>query len=337
MFKMQARCGVLLCACLAAQVCAAKDELGTVASSMQVLDEIMAIKAQGIPHALLSDAQAVAIIPNVVKLGFVVAGRRGNGVLLIRQDDGSWSNPLFLTLTGGSIGYQAGAQSTDVILVFKDRSNLDQILQSKFTLGADAAIAAGPVGRQTAAATDAQMRAKILSYSRSRGLFAGVSLDGSVLAVDAQANDRFYQLPQATAVEIFSPEMACPEPAQQLIELLTAYAPPSEAEEPALSGESAPADAQSRYLAAVGQLEAQLDERWRAYFTVEATGAGPAETLAAYEELLARFNKVATDRRYARLAELPEFHAAHLALRKFVAVLAGSEESAGLPPPPAGE
>jgi lipid-binding SYLF domain-containing protein len=138
----------------------------------------------------------VAILPDVVKAGFVVGGRYGRGVILLRQPDGSWSNPVFITLAGGGIGWQVGVQSTDLVLVFKTSNSLDRILKGKgkLTLGADVAVAAGPVGRQAEAATDAMLRAEIYSYSRSRGLFAGVSVEGAGLLVDCEANEAFYGL-----------------------------------------------------------------------------------------------------------------------------------------------
>lgn len=110
----------------------------------------------------------------------------------MRQPDGSWSAPSFVTLTGGSIGFQAGVQSQDLILVFRSQKGVDSIVHGKFTLGADAAVAAGPVGRSAQASTDEQLRAEIYSYSRSRGLFAGVSLDGAVMTIDHRANQRVY-------------------------------------------------------------------------------------------------------------------------------------------------
>ena len=129
----------------------------------------------------MQDAAGVAVIPHVVKAGFVFDGRFGRGVVLARQPDGTWSNPIFLTLAGGGVGWQVGVESTDVILVFKTRESLDRLMggKDKITLGADVAVAAGPVGRQAEAATDAQLKAEIFSYSRSRGLFLGAFAGGS--------------------------------------------------------------------------------------------------------------------------------------------------------------
>ena len=157
-----------------------------------ILDEIMQIPEQGIPPNLLANAAGIAVIPNVLKVGLVVGGRFGRGVLVLRKEQGGWSNPVFISLTGGSFGWQIGAQSTDVILVFKSERSIAGILTGKFTLGADAAVAAGPVGRNMSGAVDTSLRAEIYSYSRSRGLFAGVSLEGSVLQIDDEANGAYY-------------------------------------------------------------------------------------------------------------------------------------------------
>jgi lipid-binding SYLF domain-containing protein len=154
------------------------------------------------PDKLLVDAEAIAVIPSVIKAGFGVGGRRGRGLIAVRSRDRTWSNPSYITLTGGSFGFQAGVQSTDVILVFRTRRGVDSIVGGKFTLGADASVAAGPVGRSAQASTDERLKAEILSYSRARGLFAGVALDGTRLAIDNKSNARVYGAGH-TAREIF--------------------------------------------------------------------------------------------------------------------------------------
>ncbi|MFD0724729.1 lipid-binding SYLF domain-containing protein [Lysobacter brunescens] len=161
-------------------------------NALRVLTEIQAIPESSIPEKLLDEAKAIVIIPDTIKAGLVVGGRRGRGVLAVRTADGGWSNPSFVTLTGGSIGLQVGVQSADVVLVFRSERGLDSIVNGKFTLGADAGVAAGPMGRNAAAATDGQMKAEIWSWSRARGLFAGVSLDGAVLSIDDEANAAVY-------------------------------------------------------------------------------------------------------------------------------------------------
>jgi lipid-binding SYLF domain-containing protein len=167
----------------------------TLERATQVLDELAAIPLKGIPTELLSEAQGVAIVPRVIKAGFVFGGRGGHGVVLARDADGNWSEPVFVNLGGASVGFQAGLESTDVVLVFRNRRNLERLLdgKGKLTLGADASVAAGPVGRMAAAATDARLEAEILSYSRGRGVFVGVSVDGAVIRADAASTAQFRQ------------------------------------------------------------------------------------------------------------------------------------------------
>ncbi len=193
-----------------------------VADAADVIDQLLRIPEQGIPPSLLSRAYAIAVVPNVVKVGFGLGARRGKGVIVVRQDDNSWSNPAFIALTGGSIGWQIGAQSTDVILVFKTRKGVDGISNGKLTLGADASIAAGPVGRTTGVATDLALRAEVVSYSRSRGLFAGVSFEGSGVTMDRKANAAFYGSADMTPEKVFtsSPNIA-PNIANDFVQLLT--------------------------------------------------------------------------------------------------------------------
>ncbi|BCR05882.1 hypothetical protein DESUT3_29510 [Desulfuromonas versatilis] len=160
---------------------------------IEVLDQAVGIPESGIPPRLLTNAYGVVIIPGAIKVGVVLGGRYGKGVVLVRGPAGDWSHPAFVSLTGGSLGLQIGAQSTDVILVFKTRRSIEGLLEGKITLGADAAVSAGPVGRQVEGATDGRLAAEIYSYSRSRGLFAGVSLAGAVLQIDQEANREFYR------------------------------------------------------------------------------------------------------------------------------------------------
>ena len=161
-------------------------------NAVRVLSEIEQAPDRAIPSDLLRDAKAIAVIPDVLKVGFVFGGRRGEGLISVKRPDGSWSDPSFISFGGGSVGFQIGVSSTDVILVFRTQRGVDSIVNGKFTIGADASAAAGPVGRTAAVATDQQLRAEIYSYSRSRGLFAGVALDGSVLKIDYDANAAVY-------------------------------------------------------------------------------------------------------------------------------------------------
>lgn len=208
---------------LALPAVAATREERRVADAADVLDQLLRIPERSIPPALLSRAYAIAVIPNVVKVGFGIGARRGRGILVVRQDDSSWSNPAFITMTGGSIGWQVGAQSTDVILVFRTRKGVERIANGKFTLGADASVAAGPVGRHTSVATDIRFQAEVVSYSRSRGLFAGVAFEGAGITMDRKANAAFYGSSSMTPEQIFvsSPNIA-PNIANDFVQILTA-------------------------------------------------------------------------------------------------------------------
>jgi lipid-binding SYLF domain-containing protein len=202
---------------------AATREEKRVADAADVLDQLLRIPEKSIPPTLLARAYAVAVIPDVIKAGFVFGARRGKGVIVVRQDDDSWSNPVFISLTGGSVGWQAGVESTDVVLVFKTRKGVTNIENGKLTLGADASIAAGPVGRSAAIATDIQFEAEVMSYSRSRGLFAGVALEGSGVTMDRNANTKFYGSSKMSPERIFSssPNIA-PDIANTFVQILTA-------------------------------------------------------------------------------------------------------------------
>lgn len=146
---------------------------------------------EGIPPEMIRSAKAIVIIPNVIKAGFIVGGRFGRGVVVVRQGN-HFSAPLFATIGGGSVGFQAGVQSMDLVLVFRTQRSLDNLLKGKLTLGADANVAAGPIGRHGEAATDLSLKAEVYSYSRARGLFAGISLEGSWLAIDDEAAAAYY-------------------------------------------------------------------------------------------------------------------------------------------------
>ena len=202
---------------------AATREEKRVADAADVLDQLSRIPEKSIPPNLLSRAYAVAVVPNVVRAAFGLGARRGKGILVVRQDDNSWSNPAFVTLTGGSVGWQVGAESTDIILVFKTRKGVDGIANGKLTLGANASVAAGPVGRHTSVATDIEFKAEVYSYSRSRGLFAGIALEGAGITMDRKANAAFYGSTSMTPEKIFvsSPNIA-PNIANTFIQILTA-------------------------------------------------------------------------------------------------------------------
>ncbi len=211
-------------------VSAAPRDRSTVDESVAVLDELAKTPEKCVPPALLRDADAVIIVPNLLKGGFVVAARHGCGVMLIRGKDGVWSNPVFVKVTGGSVGFQVGVEATDLFLVLRSKRSLERIMQGngKLTLGADASVAAGPIGRQASADTDAMMRAEILSYSRSRGVFAGVSIEGDTLRIDAEANQRFYDKRDVTVPEIVEGKMLTPLSAATLRSKLNGWPAPVE-------------------------------------------------------------------------------------------------------------
>ena len=177
-------------------VMAQSDEAERVQKAATVFDEIMGMPDKAVPSAILDKAEAIAVFPGTIKGGLGVGAHRGKGIMSTRnRANGTWSNPGFLTLTGGSFGAQIGAQEIDLVLIVMNKSGVQNLLKNEFKIGADASVAAGPVGRSAEASTDIQLRAEILSYSRARGLFAGVTLNGSAIREDEDANQRFYGKP----------------------------------------------------------------------------------------------------------------------------------------------
>jgi lipid-binding SYLF domain-containing protein len=203
---------------------AASKQEEKVSDAINVIDEIMAIPEEGIPPSLLKNAKGIAIIPGVIKAGFIVGGRHGKGILVVHTTESGWSNPTFISFTGGSVGFQIGAGATDVILVFRTKRSVDNLMKGKFTLGADASIAAGPVGRQVEAGTDIELKAEIVSYSRSRGLFAGLSVEGSSLQIDDEANWAFYNKGGTSTRDILdNKDIQVPSIVKKLKEVLSKY------------------------------------------------------------------------------------------------------------------
>lgn len=160
-------------------------------SAANVLKEFGAMK-EGIPHKLIANYEGVVIIPKTINAGLVVGARHGKGVAIVKMPDGKWSDPVFVSLTGGSIGAQIGVQSVDLIMVFKHKGALTKVKNGDVTIGGDLAASAGPVGRSASANTDYKFEAEVYSYSRSRGLFAGITINGSSLAIDKDANHSYY-------------------------------------------------------------------------------------------------------------------------------------------------
>ncbi len=209
----------------AGSLSAAEKAVERVNTAAKVLEEVMGTPEHAIPSDLFNKCQCVAVIPGVKKAGLGLGGQYGKGVLSCRGKEGNgWSGPSTVRIEGGSFGLQIGGSSTDVILLILNERGMEKLLQSKFTLGADAAAAAGPVGRSAKAETDVQMHAEILSYSRSRGAFAGISLEGSTLRQDADDNKAIYG-EEVTPRQIISGAVAPPASVKMLIDTLNKYSP----------------------------------------------------------------------------------------------------------------
>jgi lipid-binding SYLF domain-containing protein len=203
-------CALLAIASLTAQGAAiAPPEEAKLLVASQVLDQLRGQRDQSIPQHLLQRAYGVAVIPSVTKAALLLGGRRGSGVLVVRDGRGRFSNPIFINLTGASAGFQFGAQETDVVLVFTSRRGVEGIADGKLTLGVGASVAAGPVGRQAEAA--AGVSAEVYAYSRSRGLFAGIAFDGTSLSIRDKSNDAFYGRKDVLASEIISGAVTPPD------------------------------------------------------------------------------------------------------------------------------
>src|ERR1700744_2231715 len=158
---------------------------------------------ESIPHDLIAEYQGIIIVPKLINAGFIVGGKRGRGVAMVKLGNGKWSDPVFVTLTGGSVGAQIGVQSVDLVLVFRHKGALTKVKNGDVTIGGDISAAAGPVGRSSSANTDYKLEAEVYSYSRSRGLFAGISINGTSLAIDKTANHDYYG-DDASSEDIFA-------------------------------------------------------------------------------------------------------------------------------------
>jgi lipid-binding SYLF domain-containing protein len=190
--------------------------------SASVLSEIMGTPDKGIPQDLLAKAQCAIIIPSMKKAAFVVGGEYGRGFALCRKSSDGWGAPSAVKLEGGSVGFQIGGSATDIVMLVMNERGMNKLLEDKFTLGADASVAAGPVGRTANANTDVKLNAEILAWSRSKGLFAGVSLNGASLHTDQDENHALYGR-KMTGREILMSNMQAPAAANQLISELNRY------------------------------------------------------------------------------------------------------------------
>lgn len=188
--------------------------------SRAVFESFTFLTEQSIPGWLLERAYGVVVLPKVIKGALGIGGRGGRGVMSVRNPDGSWSYPVFVTLAGVNFGFQMGVQSTELVLVLMSPRSVEGIAGGKVTLGADASVAAGPVGRSAAAATDATFKAQVLSYSRNEGIFAGVALDGSILSVDDGWNAIAYGVPDILASQVLEGRVTAPPAALAFTALL---------------------------------------------------------------------------------------------------------------------
>ena len=198
--------GLLAFPAFSSRVRAAADErtpgVERIEKAIQVLQEMVDLPEEGLPSRLLEKCHGIAVIPGVIKAAYGFGGQYGRGLIVIRNEDGSWSNPAFISLIGGSLGWQIGVQKADIILVFKTEKSIENIAAGKVTLGADMSVAAGPVGRSAEASTDLDMEAEIYSYSKSKGLFAGVSIKGASIQIDKDASQAFYDKQDISARDI---------------------------------------------------------------------------------------------------------------------------------------
>ena len=198
-----------------------EDDVKRTEKATQVFREIMNTPDQGIPQELLETAKCIAIIPGDMKFAFIFGGNYGRGLATCRTGHG-WSAPMFVAIDGGSVGYQIGGSSTDIVMLFMNDHALQSLLSDKFKLGADASVAAGPVGRTAAAGTDVKLNAEILSYSRAKGLFAGVALDGAVVQADKSGDQAMYG-DNVNRHEILNGTVAVPASARPLLHEISRY------------------------------------------------------------------------------------------------------------------
>lgn len=337
------RAGVLLLALASArvqaQVVATQNPTEvTVIDATTVFAQAMTIQDTQIPRSILANAQAIAIVPGMLRGAFVVGLQHGRGVLVIRDAAGNWQAPRMIQMAGGSFGYQIGVQATDLVLVFRTPQSVQNLLRGTVKVGVDASAAAGPVGRQASAGTDLGLSAEILSYSRARGAFIGVSIDGSSISLDPQAEAIYYQ-----------PPGAFPASALQLLQVITAYA----AAAPAVAapgqavaaggwvaaGSRSGGDAEAtrqQLETASRQLSANLDDTWKTYLALprEVYSPNGVPNPQQTQQALQHYEDVARRPEYAALQARPEFQQALSSLRRLSEARTASNTSLQLPPPP---
>lgn len=309
-----------------------------VIDAMNVLSQSVAMP-DGLPQKMVADAQGIAIVPNMVRGAFVVGLQHGRGVLLVRGPGGAWQAPRMIEITGGSLGYQIGVQSTDLILIFRTPQSVTNVMRGTLKVGVDASAAAGPVGRQASAATDLALKAEILSYSRARGAFIGASIDGSSISLDKPTDAMYYQPPGAT-----------PASATQLVQLLTALSSggPPTADPPTLPAVRVPAPvpqkpsdgeiARQQLDASSRQLAANLDERWKQYLALPAEVYIPNHmpTTEEIELAIKRYETVSRQPQYTALTNQPAFQATLKGLWRLGELQQAAQQKLNLPAPPMG-
>jgi len=309
----------------------------TVMNATNVFAQAMVMPQSEIPRSLVANAHAIAIVPGMVRGAFVIGVQHGKGVLVLRDAQGVWQPPRMIQVTGGSIGYQIGVQATDLVLVFRTPQSVANLLRGTLKIGVDASAAAGPVGRQTSAATDLQLQAEILSYSRARGAFIGVSIDGSSITLDPAAEAMYYQ-----------PPGALPASTLQLLQVITSYSVGATAAagpgQTASAGGWVAAGTRTGDVETVRQqlekssrqLAAGLDENWKRYLALppEVYLPNQVPSAQALAEAISRYEEVARRPEYAALHGRPEFQESLDSLRRLSAVRTAANPSPNLPPPP---
>lgn len=324
-------------------------EAGVVNEAAVVLQELTSsTTATGIPKHLLASAEAIAIVPNFIRGAFVVGFSGGRGVLVQRDANRQWRAPEFITMFGGSFGWQAGVQSTDLVLVFRSARSLNNIQTGKITLGVDASAAAGPVGRAAGAATDASFQAEILTYSRARGLFAGVSLGGSSLQLDIPSTQRYYQItptypgvvPPSAIALVNELTRLSSQVVPEAVESLRPAEPVNSLNPTNLSTpeEQAALAQRSRTIseiaASIAVLQQKVDAQWQEFLVLPASWKVPASvTPNEIQSVVVRYERVASNPQFAALSSQPEFVETMRLLRQLAAE-AAVERQLTLPPPP---
>ncbi len=336
-------------------ICVEAQLLGPPTSANQIVVDATNVLSQsvampsGLPQSMLTSAQGIAIVPNMVRGAFVIGLQHGRGVLVTRGPGGAWQAPRMIAITGGSVGYQIGVQSTDLILVFRTQQSVANVLRGTLKVGVDASAAAGPVGRQASAATDLPLQAEILSYSRARGAFLGVSIDGSSISLDPAADAMLYQPPgtvPAVATQLVeliarlssggAPTVA--PPSQQVVAVVP-NAPPGPPPTVAVPKPASELETARQQLDATSrELAAGLDDQWREFLALppEVYIPNHAPSMQSIEQAISRYETVSENPKFEALTSQPAFENTLKGLWRLGELMQGRQERLRLPPPPAG-